>query len=212
MGHLDYQSSYRRNLPHLQPRGAIIFVTFRLTGSLPVSLLERWRQERVRLQHLQKTDPTHYARVASHFEKSWFAKFEAVLDGGSCGPLWLRDELVASQVADSLHRRDRKVYRLDAFSIMPNHVHVLFKPLRIDGGDQDYHSLASIMQSLKGFTARACNRLLKREGEFWAHESYDHFVRSNDEWHRIVADILNNPVKAGFVREWRQWRWNYFRE
>jgi REP-associated tyrosine transposase len=76
---------------------------------------------------------------------------------------------------------------------------------------EDYHSLGSIMQSLKGFTARTFNRLLGREGEFWAHESYDHYVRDNDEWHRIVAYILNNPVKAGYVYQWDQWKWNYRR-
>jgi REP element-mobilizing transposase RayT len=115
-------------------------------------------------------------------------------------------------LADSLHHRDHKVYRLDAFSIMPNHVHVVFKPLPTNEGDQDYHSLAAIMQSLKGFTAHACNCLLKREGEFWAHESYDHYIRDNSEWDRTVAYVLNNPVKAGYVREWQQWKWNYFRQ
>ena len=68
------------------------------------------------------------------------------------------------------------------------------------------------MQSLKGFTAFQCNRLLRREGEFWAHESFDHYVRDADEWHRIVAYVLNNPVKAGWVGEWREWKWNYLRQ
>jgi hypothetical protein len=47
--------------------------------------------------------------------------------------------------------------------------------------------------------------------EFWAHESYDHYVRDADEWERIVAYVLNNPVKAGYVANWREWRWNYRR-
>lgn len=218
MGQFDYKPSYRRNLPHLQPRGAIVFVTFRLAGSLPASLIEQWRQERSWLTHLEKTNPTHFARTAPDFERNWFTKFESVLDGASCGPLWLRDGRVADQVAHSLHYRNGRVFRLDAFSIMPNHVHVLFKPLvakLLEGArdaDHGYYSLASIMQSLKGFTAHSCNRLLERDGEFWAHESYDHYVRDNEEWQRMVAYILNNPVKAGYVREWRDWKWSYRRE
>jgi REP-associated tyrosine transposase len=129
MGHLDYQSSYRRNLPHVQPRGAIMFVTFRLAGSLPGGLVNQWKQERKWLKHLEETNPTYYFQVAPEFERTWFSKFEAVLDKGSCGPLWLRDERIANQMADSLHFRDGKSYRLDSYSIMPNHVHVLFKPL-----------------------------------------------------------------------------------
>jgi len=129
MGHFDYKSSYRRNLPHLQPRGVSIFVTFRLADSLPSSLIRQWQDERKWLAHLERTNPAHFARMATDFERTWFAKFESVLDGITCGPTWLKDERVADQVAASLHYRDGKVYRLDAFSIMPNHTHVVLKLL-----------------------------------------------------------------------------------
>lgn len=229
MGAFDYKHSYRRNLPHVQPAGATFFLTCRLAGSLPMSLIEQWNCERKWLTHLRHTNPAHYARVESDFERKWFAKFESVLDGGSCGPVWLSDERVADQLTESLHHRDGRVYRLDAYSIMPNHVHVVFKPLPTPRDNDlpsaiesssltehterlQYHSLASIMQSLKGYTAFEANRLLGREGEFWAHESYDHYVRDADEWRRIVAYVLNNPVKAGYVSQWRDWKWNYRRE
>jgi len=39
MNPLDYQYFYRKNLPHFQPPGASLFVTFRLAGSIPVTLL-----------------------------------------------------------------------------------------------------------------------------------------------------------------------------
>lgn len=62
---------------------------------------------------------------------------------------------------------------------MANHFHLVFKPLPITEGvdsvaqgslDQtlvetdatEYHSLASIMQSLKGYTSLRANRLLDR--------------------------------------------------
>jgi len=38
MSTLEYQISYRRHLPHLQPPGAILFITFRLAGSIPVEV------------------------------------------------------------------------------------------------------------------------------------------------------------------------------
>ena len=214
MNHFDYKGSYRRNLPHIQPKGAILFVTFRLTGSLPKSLTAQWREERKWLAHVEKTNPDYFTRVKRDFERSWFAKFEAVLDGGSSGPLWLKEERVADEVADSLHLLDGSIYRLEAFSIMPNHVHVVFKPLPTKAHDDEatYPSLSSIMQSLKGNTALACNRLLNRAGAFWAHESYDHYVRDHDEWLRIIAYVLKNPVKAGFVKAWKDWKWNYRRE
>ncbi|HSE30631.1 MAG TPA: hypothetical protein VLA93_03535 [Pyrinomonadaceae bacterium] len=45
-----------------------------------------------------------------------------------CAKAWLLDEAVADNVAENLHRRDDDLYRLDAFSIMSNHVHTVFKP------------------------------------------------------------------------------------
>ena len=61
------------------------------------------------------------------------------------------------------------------------------------------HSLAKIRQSLKGFTAHRCNQIPGRSGTFWEQESYDHYIRNQEEDHRIISYVLNNPVKAGLV-------------
>lgn len=126
------------------------------------------------------------------------------------GPTWLKENEVAAIVQEALHFRHNSVYRLDAFSIMPNHVHAVIKPLLKTWGP-DFYSLASIMHSLKGYTAYKCNRALNRTGEFWEHESFDHYIRDHDEWLRTVAYVVNNPVKAGYVQDWRKWKWSYRR-
>jgi REP element-mobilizing transposase RayT len=57
-----------------------------------------------------------------------------------------------------------------------------------------------IIISLKGYTARLANRTLGCTGApFWQAESYDHWVRNEDEYRRIVRYIESNPVKAGLV-------------
>ena len=211
MSQFRYSPAYRRNLPHLQPRGAVIFVTFRLSGTLPRALVERHRLEQKWLSHLAEKNPAHHELVVEQFERRWFAKFERVLDGATVGPTWLRNDAVASIVSESLHFRNNSVYRLDAFSIMPNHVHLVMKPLMLVD-ESDYHSLASIMHSLKGYTAFKCNRILGRTGEFWEHESFDRYVRNAEEFERTVAYTVNNPIKAGFVKNWRDWKWSYRRE
>lgn len=90
----------------------------------------------------------------------------------------LKDERIAKEVDESLRYRDGKVYRLDAYCIMANHVHVVFAPLvtqpsvthsdslrdnSAEAGDLCYNSLSSIMQSLKGYTAWRAYRLLRRD-------------------------------------------------
>lgn len=68
------------------------------------------------------------------------------------------------------------------------------------------------MQSLKRHTARQANIVLGREGGFWQDESYDHVIRDNEEFLRIIHYVLENPVKAGLVSRWDEWPWTYYKE
>ena len=172
------------------------------------------------------------------FHRRWFKKFEDILDRGAMGPLWLKDERIVEIVDEALRIRDGDIYRLDAFCVMPNHVHAVFAPflaeelarelaeknvrakknalresLSADAGEDKVKvALASIMQSLKGWTARQCNLALNRRGQFWQHESFDHVIRNQVEWERVVNYVVSNPVKAGLVGDWRSWKWSYRRQ
>ena len=236
MNHFDYKPFYRRNLPHIQPPGATFFVTFHLAGSLPQSVLQQWREEKSQLEAeklriLKLQNDADLASVEHRIfqqKREWFKKIEKTLDDAQSGPVWLKDDQIAKVVADSMHYLDGKVYHLDAYCIMANHVHVVFAPLPIQSlnvartfslrdNDNDaqtkslgYNTLSSIMQSLKGYTARKANQHLGRSGAFWQHESYDHCVRNPNELKRIITYVLNNPVKTGLVNEWQKWPWNYY--
>ena len=72
-------------------------------------------------------------------------------------------------------------------------------------------SLYTLLQSLKARTAREANKILHQKGSFWQHESYDHVVRNGKELERIVNYVLYNPVRAGMVSSWEQWKWSYCR-
>ena len=65
--------------------------------------------------------------------------------------------------------------------------------------------LSSIMHSLKGYTAHQANKILGRQGGFWQHESYDHWVRDEDELERIVEYIDANPVRARLAPRPHDW-------
>jgi putative DNA methylase len=65
--------------------------------------------------------------------------------------------------------------------------------------------LSSIMHSLKSYTAHEANTILHRTGPFWQSESYDHWVRDEQELDRIVAYIANNPLEAGLVERLQDW-------
>jgi len=230
-----YKEVTERRRPHFHPPGATLFVTFRLANSIPKAILSLYRKEKVwldsearRLQKLRLTEDSpelrrHEERLME-FHRQWFKRFEDILHKAENGPTWLKDERVAALVADALRWRDGSVYRLDTYCIMSNHVHVVFMPHLSEASLREkktndnkvfYESndapLDVIMHSLKSWTANEANALLERRGQFWEHESYDHVVRNDEEFHRIVAYVLNNPVKAGLVGDWQDWRWNWKR-
>jgi len=56
-----------------------------------------------------------------------------------------------------------------------------------------------IQHAFNRHTASKCNELLGSTGQFWQHESYDHWVRDAAELERIISYIEANPVKAQLV-------------
>lgn len=213
MSTLKYKKSYRRNLPHIQPADATLFITIRLAGSLPKNVLEELHQEQIRMEQYVKCikNSSEQNRRRYRNQRLWFAKYDSYLDSAKTGPTWLNEPQIAQIVYDSILHLHNKVYELDTFTIMPSHLHIVFKPLVEPDAILPY-SLAKIMHSLKRYTAREANKILDRTGKFWQHESYDHVVRDEEERQRIIRYILNNPVKAGLVETWEKWTLSYCRE
>ena len=211
MSQFDYKPSYRRHLPHIQPPGATLFITFRLAGSIPAEILRQLleEQEQAEKRLARIGDPDERMRQADRERRRMFGSWDKALDSAQCGPFWLRDERIAVLVTESLHYLDNQQYTLEAFCIMPNHVHSVFTPLEKDDGT--YYSMSGIQHSLKRYTALHANRILERQGDFWQHENYDHVVRDEREFNRIAAYVLNNPVSAGLVSTPEEWKWSYRR-
>ncbi|HET6402882.1 MAG TPA: transposase [Candidatus Kapabacteria bacterium] len=180
---MERKKFYRRDLPHFLPNDEPYFVTFRLADTLPRAVIE----ERAR-------------KALNGNDGMTFTELDGYLDKG-LGPLWLKQPDIANTVKEALHYRDGSEYLLHAYTIMPNHIHMV---ITLD----NRLNLFEVLQSLKRHTARQCNILLKRTGAFWQHESYDHVIRDG-EFGRIVFYILRNPVKAGLVKSFREWSYYY---
>ena len=171
---------YRRHLPHWQPEGRDLFLTWRLHGSLP--------------PNFRPPNPG-----ASNGKE--FVSFDRVLDGASTGPVWLNDPRVAEVVCEALRdAHASKLLRLRAYVLMANHLHVLLEPLA---------AIFKITHQVKGSTAYRANLILARtRSRFWQDESFDHWVRNPAEWQKIRTYIENNPVVAGLVARPEDWPWS----
>lgn len=157
MNRLEYQSSYSRNLPHIQPPGATLFVIFRLAGTLLLPVVEQLRGEMaLRVRELVAIEDEK-GRAQRFYAEQWraFGRLDALLDTAGYGPRFLAEPAVAQVVREAFHFLDGRLFELDVYCIMSNHVHVVFTPWEI--GEGEYVPLSRIMHSLKRYTAREIN-------------------------------------------------------
>jgi len=161
----------RGYLPHFDAAEITQTVTFRLADSLPQTVLERWKRELV-------------VDSAENADKVIRRRIEYYLDQGY-GSAALGDARVAAMVQQSLLYFDGQRYRLSAWVVMPNHVHMLLTP------DAQW-SLSQIMKSLKSYTSHEANRILGDRGQFWMEDYFDRYIR--DEKHSLTRFLTSRTI------------------
>lgn len=213
---------YRRKLPHLQPAEGTFFITYRLFGSIPKSVIQsiqdsfeleisnlkeelfQKNNSKSNSKKLEKQLLFIFKKKKYDLRKMSFKKYDDYLDNNLNEPYWLGNETITQLNLDALNFYNNQKYKLWAATIMSNHIHVLFTLL------PQAPPLWKVMKDLKSYTGKKGNIILDRtgKGKFWEEESYDHLVRKG-EFDRILFYILNNPVKAKLVKVWQEWPWNY---
>lgn len=194
---------YERRLPHWFPRGKALFVTWRLWGSLPRHVLARLKSEpKVKVWNNATPRGQECPRHRGLSAGEHFLNLDRALDRARSGPRWLTNDRVATSVVKVLRKGDEALgrFRLAAFVIMPNHVHIVMEP---------FVDPVRTLKAIKGASGRTSNLILDRVGKpFWQDESFDHWVRNAAEFERIRAYIERNPVTAGLVHRPEDWPWS----
>jgi REP element-mobilizing transposase RayT len=109
------------------------------------------------------------------------------------------DPACASIVQKELLRLDGERYRLVAWCVMPNHVHVVIEQ-QLD--------IAGTVRRWKSWMAREINGLLGRSGPIWRREYFDRFARDEKHLQTMIQYVEANPVAAGLVASAVDWRWS----
>jgi putative DNA methylase len=171
----------RRHLPHLYETEQPVFITWRLHDSLPPN----------------RAFPTVALTSGQAFDA-----LDRLLDEVRAGAFYLRQPPIAGMIVEAIHYNADILghYALHAFVVMPNHVHLLVTPAV---------ALPKLTKSLKGITAKRANTMLALSGTpFWQGESYDHLIRSQQEFEKIRNYIEGNPVRAGLARQANEYEWS----
>ena len=155
----------RKFLPHINMIGYYQFVTFRTHDSLD-DFVKKIRSE----------------KISSSLQEY---KIDQYIDNSRKGR-YLNDK-VLDYLHDYFIGNDKGFYDLVAFSIMPNHVHMLFK---------QNTELPKIMKQIKGATAFGINKILHRKGILWEENYYDRVIRDEAHFEQVYDYIAYNAVKA----------------
>lgn len=184
-------------LPHWKAENARYFVTFRLVESAP-SKMKRKIEDKTKdiFTFAKQMKRSLSSDELDELEELHFRRLDLLR--WDHGARHLADQRIAKLLSDALNYFDSQRYQLLAWTIMPNHVHVVFRTF--PGWNP-----TEILHSWKSFTATAANKLLNRTGPFWQQESYDHLIRNEDDLKRCIEYTWNNPDIAG-LKEW-PWRW-----
>ena len=153
------------NLPHIDINGSYQFVTFRTNDSLDNFL----------------------KKILSHNIENSIKQYEIDqhLDFSQNGA-YLHDSLI-DKLKQYFLSYDNQIFDIFAFSIMPNHIHILFR---------QKESLSLIMNIIKGGSSYIANKTLQKKGRFWANNYYDRAIRDEKHFWIVYKYIKNNAQKA----------------
>jgi putative transposase len=172
----------RGYLPHFDAPGLVQMLNFRLADSLP-------QERRIEWKTILQIEDDRERRI----------QLEAYLDKGY-GACELAIPEIAHRFEEICRNDDNVRCRVLAWVVMPNHVHLLVEvwttPIR------------ELVGCWKSLSARFANRHLGRSGPWWQDDYFDRYIRDEAHYQKTVHYIENNPVKAGLVKDAKQWRWS----
>jgi len=200
---------HRRNLPHFQREGQIISLTWRLAFSLPREMLIMQKglsDTLMEIRNLKGKDKSELLRsynIKLH-------KLDAAL--AKCRPqgFSLCDDGIGKMICDTFYFYSGKLYQLHCFCLMPNHVHLLIRPLKDTNGI--YIRVSNIVRTLKGYTSKQINDRLDRSGKIWNPDYFDRYIRDPGDYYSVVGYILKNPVAADIVKNQVDWKYSFYQQ
>ena len=161
-------------------------------------MIDAWKAE---LKSLPEDDR---AAKLKNKDKLFFDWYDMLIGRSQDIPRLLHIDGIREIIEESFRHFDGLRYNLLCYCIMPNHVHVLIYPLVQEDGK--IFPISHIIYTWKKFTAAKINQMLGKQGNLWQKEAYDSLVRIDTGLGKVLDYIVNNPVKAGLVGDWQDWK------
>lgn len=180
------------------------FITFQLKNTIPY---DKWKKYKSLIQSeisqiknknsgKEELDKEYY-----NILKTNHLYIDEIIDTAEFGEAFLQEYKYASIVEESIRMKSKKDFFLIAYSIMPNHVHLLIKNIR--------EPVYMILKSIKSLSERRINIVRENQEKIWQQESFESIIKTKKEQEDSIRYILNNPVRADLVKYWKRWPFNF---
>jgi REP element-mobilizing transposase RayT len=211
---MEKKEFYHRHLPHFQQSGQAYFVTWSLKDAVPPKALESYTHQLKQLTSEIETAKTHNADEktisdlkieSSMVRKKYMKAFDDLLHLQTKFSVDLSKDQNTQAVINALCFWEGKRIENYALCVMPNHVHWVLRLLEKDENEKQVY-LQDLLQSVKRYTSNQLNALEKTKGTIWQSESFDTTIRDTLHLHNAINYTLENPVSAGLVENWWEWK------
>lgn len=210
---MNKKEFHRVNLPHYQLPGQAYFITWNLQNAIPAQALKEFSEKlsliKVSVDFAEKTkqSPEQINALKNDIRflrKMMLIALDDILDVGNHIDVNLSKTENTSIIVNSLRFWEGKKLKNFAICVMPNHLHWV---LELYGSDENGEVvwLDDILKSVKQFSSTQINISENRLGKLWQKESWDTTIRDNRHLYKAIEYTRNNPVKAGLVKDWRDW-------
>ena len=157
-----------KKLPHIDSQEYYQFITFRTQDSIDA--------------YVSKIQEN-----SNMIDKIKQYKIDQYLDNSKKGAYLFGENITILKEILTIGEK-MNMYEIDAFSIMPNHVHILIK---------QKDKLTKIMRFIKSKSAIKINKRLSKSGKFWSRSYFDKLIRDEKHYNQVYEYILNNHIRVG---------------
>ncbi|MBR0459102.1 MAG: transposase [Victivallales bacterium] len=181
------------HLPHSLRKNIIQFVTFSEKDSVPEYILKRWKYELQLLKDSQAGGSQLSSMIAEMNDAvQWKTRRRELAtriekychtyqSGGRFG-----DPNIAQIILDALRFKESQgLIELLAWSIMPNHVHLMWL--------LNHTTCGKVLGPMKSFTAKRINEYCHSSGSVYMPDYYDVDICYEKQFYRVLQYILDNP-------------------
>lgn len=171
-------------LPHWYQEGKIQSVTFRLADSLPQSKLDELRELRARFE---ASHPQPWGEDMRREYYGYISPYENKMLDSGYGSCVLREQSLRQKMVDVFETcNDDVKFKIIAYVIMPNHVHMLVLV-------NQENLLNKVIVKAKKISGYYINQVVGSTGRVWMKSYFDRIIRSADGLKHAVQYIINNP-------------------